>query len=73
MKKILFAFVIALTASVVAISVRFAQYIRVTDRLLEDCELICEENGILWGDTLCEGDSWSDFQEMRTRLHLEQF
>ena len=73
MKKILFALVIALTTLVIAISVRFAQYVRVTDALLEECELICEEHGILWGDTLCEGDSWSDFQEIRAELHIDKF
>lgn len=76
MKKIVFTMAIALTASAltyVATTARYAKYIEVTDNLLQECESICEEHDLYWGDTLCEGDTWSDFQEVRAELHLTQF
>lgn len=78
MKKfnLLLSLVVALSASAltyVVMSARFDKYVEVTDNLLQECESICEEHDLYWGDTLCEGDTWSDFQEVRAELHLTQF
>jgi hypothetical protein len=78
MKKfnLLLIILVALGASALtymATSARYTKYIEVTDNLLQECESICEENDLYWGDTLCEGDTWSDFQEVRAELHLTQF
>lgn len=39
----------------------YKNYIKSTEKLLEDLEIMCEDNGIPFGDTICEGDSWSDY------------
>lgn len=49
----------------------YEDYIKASEELLWDLEAICEANGIDWGDTVCEGDSWDNFCAIRERLGLE--
>lgn len=49
----------------------FVEYIKATDELLWELEEMCEYHGIHWGDTVCEGENWSNFCETRSIVGLE--
>lgn len=50
----------------------YKDYIKATERLLEDLEIMCEDNDLLWGDTICEGDSWSDYVDACKKIRIEK-
>ena len=45
------------------------EYYKVTEQLLEDLEHIDNLNGIEWGDTICEGDSWEAYEIVKSKLN----
>lgn len=68
--------ILAIVASIIAmlystsVAKKYQEYIRTSEELLMDLEEICEINDIPWGDTICEGDSWSDYTDARINLGL---
>lgn len=51
----------------------YEDYIRTSEELLWELEEMCEQHDIPWGDTVCEGDNWSDYCEARKSLGLNYF
>jgi uncharacterized ion transporter superfamily protein YfcC len=49
----------------------FVEYIKATDELLWEIEEMCNYHNIDWGDTVCEGDNWDNFCEIRSLVGLE--
>lgn len=49
----------------------FVKYIIATDELLWEIEEMCEYHNINWGDTVCEGNNWDNFCEIRSLVGLE--
>lgn len=47
-------------------------YVYTSQELLWEIEAICEENGIHWSDTICEGDNWSDYNDARKALGFNE-
>lgn len=41
------------------------QYYVTTEKLLRELEQIDNLNDIDWGDTICEGDAWEDYQDAK--------
>ena len=76
MKKILIIAVIA-TAGIIGANIYvkslYEDYIRTSEELLWMLEETCEQNGLPWGDTICETDVWEDYCEAREALGLEYF
>jgi hypothetical protein len=76
MKKILlFILIIGLattaTCSIITTNL-YKNYAKSTEKLLEDLEIMCEGNDLPWGDTICEGDSWSDYVDACKKLRIEK-
>lgn len=74
MKKYLFTIVIT-AISVIAMSAvpavnLYQEYIEASEELLWDLEEMCEANGIHWGDTICEGDTWAEYCEVREQMGI---
>lgn len=44
------------------------KYVETTDILLEEIEEIMDCNGISFGDTIAEGDTWCNYVELRDRM-----
>ena len=76
MKKILLILLIEALATTticsVIVSMRHKDYVKTTEKLIEDIELLCEDNNISFGDTICEGDSWSDYIDACKKLRIEK-
>lgn len=53
-----------------AVEKAYEDYIRTSEELLWMLEEICEQNGMPWGDTVCETDVWADYTEARHTLGL---
>lgn len=49
----------------------YEEYLKATDELLWEIEEMCEYHGINWGDTICEGNNWDSFCEVRSLIGLE--
>ena len=66
------AIAISIAAMMYSTSVerKYQEYINTSEALLRDLEELCEINDIPWGDTICEGDSWSDYTDARVNLGL---
>lgn len=60
---------ILLTSCVTATHL-YEQYIKTSEELLWELEELCEQHDIPWGDTVCEGDNWSNYIEARHNLGL---
>lgn len=72
---------IAVTFTITAIAISmyykdciksYSSYVETTENLLEDLETMCEDNGLSWGDTICEGDSWSDYVDACKKIRIEK-
>lgn len=70
--------IIAILASIIAIgysaSVQkyYKEYVRTSEELLWELEEICEQHGIHWGDTICEGYAWEEYTDARINIGLEK-
>jgi hypothetical protein len=76
MKKILIIAVIAVAGIIGAniyVKTLYEDYIRTSEELLWELEEMCEQHDIHWGDTVCEGDTWSDYCDARKALGLNYF
>lgn len=68
--------VIAILASIIAIGYsasvqkNYKEYVRTSEELLWELEEICEQHDIPWGDTICEGCIWEDYNSARVNLGL---
>lgn len=72
MKKIVFIIVAVIVAmSCTSSVVLYKNYIKASEELLWELEELCEYHNIDWGDTVCEGDNWSNYCEAREALGLE--
>lgn len=76
MKRILIILLIEILATTTICSLivtsHHRKYVEVTERLLEDLEIMCEDNNLPWGDTICEGDSWSDYVDACKKIRIEK-
>lgn len=76
MKKILlFTLILGLATTTVCSIITtnlFRNYTKSAERLLEELEIICEDNNIPWGDTICEGDNWSDYVDACKKIRIEK-
>jgi hypothetical protein len=74
MKKVLIVAAVIAVAGIIGanICVKFLyeDYIRTSEELLWELEEMCEYHNIDWGDTVCEGDNWSNYCEARKALGL---
>lgn len=76
MKKIIIvvAILVAIIAtgygSAVAVNKAYQEYVRTSEELLWELERMCEQNGLPWGDTICEGCIWEDYNSARVNLGL---
>ena len=50
---------------------KYNKYIFASEMLLWEIEEFNEDNNLYWGDTICEGDAWSDYNEVRIELGLD--
>ena len=76
MKKVLIIAAIAVTGIIGAniyVKSLYEDYIRTSEELLWELEEMCEYHGLDWGDTVCEGDAWSNYCEARRNLGLDYF
>lgn len=51
----------------------YMEYIRTSEKLLWELEELCESEGIYWGDTVVEGDTFDEYLEARESLGLGYF
>lgn len=73
MKKFLIIAAIAIVGIIGAniyVKSLYEGYIRTSEELLWELEKMCEYHNIDWGDTVCEGDNWSNYCEARKALGL---
>lgn len=73
MKKFLIIVAIAIVGIISAniyVKSLYEDYIRTSEELLWELEEMCEQHDIPWGDTVCEGDNWSNYCEARKALGL---
>lgn len=73
MKKFLIVAAIAVVGIISAniyVKSLYEDYIRTSEELLWELEEMCEYHNIDWGDTVCEGDNWSNYCEARKALGL---
>jgi hypothetical protein len=73
MKKFLIVAAIAVVGIISAniyVKSLYEDYIRTSEELLWELEEMCEYHNIDWGDTVCEGDAWSNYCEARKALGL---
>ena len=69
MKRIFILLIIGLATLTSCSSYKLVrEYVKTTDKLLEEIEMMMDDNGIPFGDTICEGDTWSDYVELRNKL-----
>lgn len=76
MKKFLIIAAIAVVGIISAniyVKSLYEDYIRTSEELLMEIEEMCDYHDIPWGDTVCEGDNWSDYCEARKALGLGYF
>ena len=74
MKKFLIIAAIAVAGIVgcnIYVKSLYENYIRTSEELLWEIEEMCEQHDIPWGDTVCEGDNWSNYCDARKALGLE--
>lgn len=76
MKKVLIIAaitVVGIIGSNIYVKSLYEDYIRTSEELLWELEEMCEYHNIDWGDTICEGDVWSNYCEARKALGLGYF
>ena len=47
----------------------YRAYVEAAEALLEEAEMISEDNGIPWGDTICEGDTWCNYIDAKAGIN----
>ena len=50
----------------------YSSYVETTENLLEELEIMCEDDVLSWGDTICEGDNWSDYIDACRKIRIEK-
>lgn len=66
-------FVVATILAAVSFSFRtekYDEYIKTSEELLWELEEMCDYHGLDWGDTVCEGENWSNYCDAREELGL---
>lgn len=48
----------------------YEEYISTSEKLLWEIEEFNEDNELYWGDTICEGDNWANFNDCRRSLGI---
>ena len=76
MKKSITIIIIALACialpSACIPTIAYHKYIKASEELLWELEEMCEVHGIYWSDTVCEGDTWCNYNDARKELGLKE-
>lgn len=70
LKTVLIVVTIIYTLFTLVVIKTYQEYVYNTQRLLEEIEMVCEDNDLPWGDTICEGDNWSDYIDSCRKIRI---